>query len=1114
MDQQPQHQQKPALTDPFEVGLDRAKITKSRQIQLPEPHAAEKQSTDSDAESDSPHSSSHNVVDSIKLKKHKAGVRIRKKLHIGRASDDYDLTTVAIVGENGESDSRYITKPPEPERPTFKDFVHNPIDTVRTKVSEHSDKQFAGQVSAKEVPHGDEVDLLHASEAVEAADTDAQRLLAIQDLSKLMKERQATFARWTLDRHVTKVRPLPRDEIKLKSRSEFERYNPQEGLVIDWRAYGEHLLFYYAHQYGGQYIGYGSDLPAPSKHTIMPNIERFLIASSPLQEFIMTSRRVYRWEHPPTTAKYLLIYSVLWYFNMLLPGCLAFFIYLVVERRTHGNTMEDMREDIKHRENQRTTALSLTELIVKEGDRNWSQDLLDGLGPWFMIQLADLANFFESMRNFYEWRVPHRTMRITIFLGVATLATALIPMWLLVKSMTFAMGVTYFALYPIAVNFPEYRLLVSPTKRLLWNIPTHAEWAIKYVQAEGVRLAEKSKPVASSPAQLSPTFDPAHDYNSYTAHHDKTTGRLIVSAGGVRFVSNMGFHVPWSLRYDELQKFEKEDRIVQKNVPNKLQWDSGQDLKFVCKNGREFVLKQVQNRNEAFSQIVGFSNINWQVICSLHEQEAAHEIEQRNDEVAKRVLRKIDWRLIPLMFITYNLNFMDKTILSSASVFGLREDTHLQGQQYSWVSSVFYFGYFFWEYPTTFLIARLPVAKYLAANTFVWGAVVALTAACTNYGGLVTLRFFLGVAEATITPAFLFITSTWYTRDEIPTRTGLWFAGNSVGGLVASFLAYGVGHIEGSLAPWIWMYIILGSLTFVWGIPMLLFLPDSISKAKFLTEDEREAAARRVALAGTGSTDNTRWKLNQALECLRDPKTWIIFSMSLLTQIPNGGTQNFGNLVIKSFGFTSLQSTLLVIPASIIAAATIAGTGYLAGRFRQLNCILIILVVVPAVVGSSLIYARPRTSSGVQLLGYFLLSTGPGAIPLLMSLVGANYKGVTKKMTMTALLFIAYCAGNIAGPQFFRTTEAPHYNTAFRAILVCYCLVIGLAVVLRCYLQWVNGKREREEGVKGDAGSAGVLAGKMADERERSTVVVEADLRAEGVDDVTDWETFGFRYRL
>jgi hypothetical protein len=60
---------------------------------------------------------------------------------------------------------------------------------------------------------------------------------------------------------------------------------------------------------------------------------------------------------------------------------------------------------------------------------------------------------------------------------------------------------------------------------------------------------------------------------------------------------------------------------------------------------------------------------------STPANEAPRGIVQHGDDIAKRVLRKIDWRLIPLMFITYNLNFMDKSILSSASVFGLREDT-------------------------------------------------------------------------------------------------------------------------------------------------------------------------------------------------------------------------------------------------------------------------------------------------------------------------------------------------------------------------------------------------------------------------------------------------------
>lgn len=114
--------------------------------------------------------------------------------------------------------------------------------------------------------------------------------------------------------------------------------------------------------------------------------------------------------------------------------------------------------------------------------------------------------------------------------------------------------------------------------------------------------------------------------------------------------------------------------------------------------------------------------------------------------LAKRVIRKIDFRILVIMFVTYNLNFMDKTILSSAAVFGLTEDNHLVGTQYSWVGSIFYFGYLAFEYPTTILIQKLPVGKYLSGVILLWGLIVASTAACHNFGGLATCRFLLGVA--------------------------------------------------------------------------------------------------------------------------------------------------------------------------------------------------------------------------------------------------------------------------------------------------------------------------------------------------------------------------------
>lgn len=314
------------------------------------------------------------------------------------------------------------------------------------------------------------------------------------------------------------------------------------------------------------------------------------------------------------------------------------------------------------------------------------------------------------------------------------------------------------------------------------------------------------------------------------------------------------------------------------------------------------------------------------------------------------------------------------------------------------------------------------------------------------------------------------------------------------------------------------MFIVLGLWTFLWGFALWTLLPDSISSAKFLSEEERQFASNRAIIAGTGVTEKTAWKWDQFIECLIDPKTWFIFALALLTQIPNGGTQNFANLVLVSFGFTNLQSTLLTIPYSLITVSAITGSGWLAGRFRQLNCLLIVAVVLPCVVGSAIIYSRAHIVLGVQLFGYFLLSTGPAAMPLAMSLVQANYRGVTKKMTVTAMVFLGYCTGNIAGPQFFLSSEAPTYNTAFRTIMVCYALVVFFALTLRFYLQWKNARRAAEEGFEGSAGNAGAVGGvKVVDGQEDSKDVVDminqVQLVSNDFEDTTDWKTTGFRYR-
>ena len=80
---------------------------------------------------------------------------------------------------------------------------------------------------------------------------------------------------------------------------------------------------YSAQKFGNRYIGSNSNPPTPSKETMIPAIERLLVASAPLQTLVMSIRKVYRWEDRNETLKYLIVYAVLWIFDLIFSGCVG-----------------------------------------------------------------------------------------------------------------------------------------------------------------------------------------------------------------------------------------------------------------------------------------------------------------------------------------------------------------------------------------------------------------------------------------------------------------------------------------------------------------------------------------------------------------------------------------------------------------------------------------------------------------------------------------------------------------------------------------------------------------------------------------------------------------------
>jgi Major Facilitator Superfamily. len=111
--------------------------------------------------------------------------------------------------------------------------------------------------------------------------------------------------------------------------------------------------------------------------------------------------------------------------------------------------------------------------------------------------------------------------------------------------------------------------------------------------------------------------------------------------------------------------------------------------------------------------------------------------------------------------VTVVLAAIDKVIISNAAIYGMKKDTHLTGDEYSSVGSIFYFGYLAFEYPAALLIQRLPVAKLYAGMVLGWAILLLCTAVTQNFAGLATVRFLMGMTEAAVFPISSILTAMW-----------------------------------------------------------------------------------------------------------------------------------------------------------------------------------------------------------------------------------------------------------------------------------------------------------------------------------------------------------------
>jgi sugar phosphate permease len=199
-------------------------------------------------------------------------------------------------------------------------------------------------------------------------------------------------------------------------------------------------------------------------------------------------------------------------------------------------------------------------------------------------------------------------------------------------------------------------------------------------------------------------------------------------------------------------------------------------------------------------------------------------------------LAKKRWlRLIPVVFITYSLAYLDRANFGFAAAGGMANDLNITPSTSSLLGSLFFLGYFFFQIPGALYAANNSAKKLIFWSLIFWGLLATATGLISNINVLIVIRFMLGVVESAVMPAMLIFLSRWFTKSERSRANTFLILGNPVTMLWMSILS---GYLINTVG-WRWMFIIEGVPAVIWAFFWWRLVDDTPKKANWLTEAEK-----------------------------------------------------------------------------------------------------------------------------------------------------------------------------------------------------------------------------------------------------------------------------------
>ncbi|RDX44403.1 MFS general substrate transporter [Lentinus brumalis] len=424
-------------------------------------------------------------------------------------------------------------------------------------------------------------------------------------------------------------------------------------------------------------------------------------------------------------------------------------------------------------------------------------------------------------------------------------------------------------------------------------------------------------------------------------------------------------------------------------------------------------------------------------------------------EEERRLVRKLDMRIMPIACIMYLFAYLDRTNLGNARLQGLPKDIlhgDPTGVLFDWVNSAFFFSYILCQIPATVVSKLFPPRIWLGCAAIGWGICSVLMATSFNFAGLF----------ACFGPGIPLYMSFFYTKEEMGMRMAYWFGFAAVAGAFGGLIAFGVQHVHASVANWKILFIIEGLPTVLIGVLCLWVLPNRPEETTMFNEKEREIAldrANRGIKADTGRVINKQ-HISDAF------KDWRIYAAGVMYFGANcalASISAFLPTIITTFGYTNALAQLLTVPPYAVAAVFLCLNSYVSDRLQSRGPFVAYVSVVAAV-GYVLLLTVPSNNHVRYFATFCIVSGTYTMIGIIIAWFAHNLGSETKKATGIPMYMAIGQCGSVLGSHLYPSTEGPRYIKGFAVTCALQFVAALAAIVLTVSYRMENRRRDRKHG--------------------------------------------------